>query len=204
MKMNNYFSVSDTLWNLELFFISEAPNTVKVAEGKEDTDEYIIVRLDHVVPAVNLVNIYGSQECRTSNDDILDGWSRLVKDIEEITSRGEAFLIMGDLNRAVGSDELGAHGNHDRVSYGGKLVRELVKEKNCVILNNMAEGGPWTWIQRGKEANKSCLDLAICSPNLVPFVKVVLIDKAKQFTPRRVIWKKGSFTSIFTDHYPWR
>ena len=114
-------------------------NTVKVAEGKEDTDEYIIVRLDHVVPAVNLVNIYGSQECRTSNDDILDGWSRLVKDIEEIISRGEAFLIMGDLNRAVGSDELGVHGNHDRVSYGGKLVRELIKEKNCVILNNMAE-----------------------------------------------------------------
>ena len=46
------------------------PNTVKVAEGKDDSDEYIIVRLDHVVPAVNIVNVYGSQECRTSKEEL--------------------------------------------------------------------------------------------------------------------------------------
>ena len=36
-------------------------NTMKVAEGTEE-DEYIITRIDKTAPAVNIVNIYGSQE----------------------------------------------------------------------------------------------------------------------------------------------
>ena len=66
----------------------------------------------------------------------------------------------------------------------------------------MAEGGPWTWVQRGKEQIKSCLDLAICSQNLHPFVKMVRIDENREFTPRRVVWRNKKFTSIFTDHRP--
>ena len=178
------------------------PYTVKVGEGKEEDDEYVIIRLDHVIPALNIINIYGSQESRTPNDDVLESWTRLEKDLDDIVGRGEAFLIMGDLNRAVGSDEWGVDGNHDKVSYGGQLVRNMIKERNCTVLNNMAEGGPWTWFQRGKENIKSCLDLAICSSNLLPFVKTVVIDKDRRFTPRRVIWKKQKFSSVYTDHLP--
>ena len=89
------------------------PHTVKVGEGKEEDDKYVIVRLDHVIPALNIVNIYGSQESRTPKENISEGWARLEKDLDEIIHRGEAFLIMGDLNRAVGSDEWGVDGNHD-------------------------------------------------------------------------------------------
>ena len=107
---------------------------------------------------------------------------------------------MGDMNRAVGCDELGVAGNHARISYGGHIVRDMVKNRNCVILNNMADEGPWTWIQRGKDSIKSCLDLAICSRELLPFVKLVVIDEKKHFIPRRVIWKNGNFSSVYTDH----
>ena len=55
------------------------PETVKVTEGKEG-DEYIISRLDHVIPAINIVNIYGQQESRTSKDEITASWLRLQKD----------------------------------------------------------------------------------------------------------------------------
>ena len=113
------------------------PYTVKVTEGQEE-DEYIITRFDHVVPALNVVNIYGHQESRTSKDEILASWLRLQKDLEEIDDRGEAFLLLGDLNRAVGSDEWGITGNHSKVSYGGQHIRDIVKEKDYVILNNMA------------------------------------------------------------------
>ena len=78
----------------------------------------------------------------------------------------------------------------------------MVKQRNCIILNNMAEGGPWTWVQRGKEHIKICLHLAICSQNLHPFVKIVRIDENREFTPLRVIWRNNKFTSIFTDHRP--
>ena len=92
-------------------------------------------------------------------------------DLEEILGRGEALLVPGDMDIAIGSDEFGVEGNHDKVSYGGQLLREFIKDKNLSILNNKANGGPWTWVQRGKDWIKSCLDLAIGSQNLLPFVK---------------------------------
>ena len=168
------------------------PHTTKVAEGKEG-DEYLITRLDHVVPALNIVNIYGEQESRTGKDQILSSWLKLTKDLEEIEDRKEAVLIFGDLNRAIGSDEWGISGNHDRVLYGGELVRDMLKNKDYVLL----KGGPWTWVQRGKEWIRSCLDLAIGSANLVPFVKQILIDKNRKFTPRRVIRRKGKIHFSF-------
>ena len=176
------------------------PNTVKVAEGREG-DEYIITRIDHVSPPVNIVNIYGQQESRTSKDEILASWIRLREDLERIESSGEGVLIIGDMNRAVGADELGVEGNHDKVSFGGQLIREMVEENNYKCLNNMAVGGPWTWVQRGKESVRSCIDLAYASSNLLPFIKTVVIDKEKKFTPRRVVWKKNQFSSVYTDHF---
>ena len=82
------------------------------------------------------------------------------------------------------------------MSYGGQHIRDIVKEKDYVILNNMAVGRPWTWVQRGNELVRSCLDIAIGSRKLPPFVKSIIIDKDKQFKPRRVIRKYGQFRSV--------
>ena len=62
------------------------------------------------------------------------------------------------------------------------MIRDMIMEEEYIILNNMATGGPWTWAQRGKENVKSCLDIAIASRNLLPYVKSVTIDDNKQFT----------------------
>ena len=78
-------------------------NTVKVGEGKEG-NEYLITRFDHTVPAINLINIYGEQEGRTPAIEIEKGWLRLKSDIEEIESRSEAIIIMGDMNRHIGNN----------------------------------------------------------------------------------------------------
>ena len=85
-------------------------NAVKVTEGKEG-DEYIITRLDHVLPPVNIINIYGQQESRTSKQEIFESWTRLREDLVQIENSGEGILIVGDMNRAVGNDELGVEGN---------------------------------------------------------------------------------------------
>ena len=103
-------------------------NTVKVAEGKEG-DEYIITRLDNTVPAINLINIYGEQEGRSSIDEIEKSWLRLHSDIEEIEAQNEAVLIMGDMNRAIGDDDLGIKDNKNIISKGVKMIRDLIKEK---------------------------------------------------------------------------
>ena len=126
---------------------------------------------------------------------------RLRKDLEEIEVKGEAVLILGDLNRAVGCDQWGVTRSHSKVSQGGKLIREMTMEEEYIILNNMTVGGPWTWTKRGKEDVKSCLDIAIASRNLLPYVKSVTIDKNREFTPKRVIRKKGEFIPVYTDHF---
>ena len=205
VKMKNFFSYSKNRMKAKggvATVISNhlKQNAVKVTEGKEG-DEYIITRLDHVLPPVNIINIYGQQESRTSKQEIFESWTRLREDLVQIENSGEGILIVGDMNRAVGNDELGVEGNHGKVSHGGQLIREMVKEYKYVNLNNMAVGGPWTWVQRGKESVKSCLDLAYASENILPFIKCVLIDKDKKFTPRRIIWKGGKFTSVYTDHF---
>ena len=71
-------------------------NTMKVAEG-EDEDEYIITRLDITVPAINVVNIYGSQEGRTEKEEVEKSWLRLLEDIKDIEDRNEDVLFIADL-----------------------------------------------------------------------------------------------------------
>ena len=179
------------------------PNTVKFAEGKEG-DEYVITRFDNTVPAINLINIYGEQEGRSSIDEIEKSWLRLKSDIEEIESRNEAVMIMGDMNRAIGNGNLGIKDNKDKISKGGKMLRDLVYEKPYTILNNLdaAKDGPWTWTDRQNSRTQSCLDLVIASNCLLPYVTLVWVDRERKFTPRRVLKSRKKIKTIYTDHFP--
>ena len=71
------------------------------------------------------------------------------------------------------------------------------------FLNNLdkSDKGPWTWIDRKDNNIKSCLDIAIASTALVPYVVNFEVDRERKFTPRRVIRKKDMITEIFTDHF---
>jgi hypothetical protein len=88
------------------------------------------------------------------------------------------------MNRAVGDDKWGVKGNKQTISYGGKLVRDLLENEEYILLNNLdiVEGGPWTWVSRSDPRVRSCLDLAIVSRSLLPFVYKVVVDKDRDFT----------------------
>ena len=91
-----------------------------------------------------------------------------MRKVDAIMIRGESVLIIGDLNRSIGSDEHGVKGNHDKVSYGGELVRGTLAEGKLILLNNMAEGGPFTWVDLANPENKSCLVLCDVFSRSVP------------------------------------
>ena len=177
-------------------------NSMKVTEGKED-DEYLVTRFDHTIPAINIVNIYGKREAKTSNDEIEKSWFRLMKDVKEIEDKNEALLIIGDLNKTVGNGSYGIRGNTSKVSHGGQFIRDLIKTSMYVLINNLhiVEGGPWTWVDRQDISRMICLDLGIMSVSLLPYLVKVEIDKERKFTPRRVIKTKKKTTNFFTDHY---
>jgi hypothetical protein len=179
-------------------------SAVKVSEYSEG-DEFLVVRLDHLNPALNIINIYGQQEGRDGQegrDQVLESWTKVKRELCQIESRGEAALLIGDMNRALGSDELGVPGTKPGVSYGGKLVRQLLEEDGYFLLNglDLAEGGPWTRVDPAT-GGLSCLDLAIGSANLLPYVRRLEVDSGRKFTPKRVVYKDGKYGFTYTDHF---
>ena len=111
------------------------PNTVIVTEEEGD-DEYIIVRIDNCKHALNIVNVYGEQEGRTGREKVVEKWNRIRKDLDRIKMKGEFCLIVGDFNKKVGNDDLGVEGNHPEISFGGKLVRNLLGSGQYILVNN--------------------------------------------------------------------
>ena len=113
-------------------------------------------------------------------------------------------LLLGDLNKQIGSDKWGVKGNNDKVTYGGQLIRDFLASKEFVLINNMdvAQGGPFTWQDPADPDRKSCLDLFICSVDLQPYVKSLVIDSKREFSIKRALFSQGKFRTIFPDHYP--
>ena len=127
----------------------------------------------------------------------------MENELEIIRCRGEEVILIGDFNKQIGSDNLGISGNKQIISYGGQMVRDLLASDNYILVNNTekAKGGPWRRGDPSDKNKKSCLDFAIVSIQLVPYVKELVIDSEKQFAMNRVTHKKGKLTLTPADHY---
>ena len=114
-----------------------------------DGDEFLILRLEHVEPALNIINFYGMQEGKEGEEGkkkVVESWTKLKKELLLIEGRNEAVVLMGDYNRAIGNDDYGVPGNKEKISHGGELVRDLMREGEYVLVKglSLAEGGPST------------------------------------------------------------
>ena len=58
----------------------------------------MVLRLEHVKPALNIINVYGRLESRTGVEKVSEGWAEILKELKQIESREEAILIIGNLN----------------------------------------------------------------------------------------------------------
>ena len=102
--------------------------------------------------------------------------------IYNVLAKGESLVVMGDLNRHIGYDQPGVNGNHDKISFGGSLVRDLIDTGDVILVNNSekAEGGPFTRkdpSDPNDDKKKSCLDLVLISKDLFRYVNKLFIDK---------------------------
>ena len=79
----------------------EASNALKVTEGSDD-DEFVITRHGQFRTPINVVNIYGEIELRATRNEIKDRWNRILFELYKIEMKGEAAIIIGDLNKNVG------------------------------------------------------------------------------------------------------
>ena len=178
-------------------------HAIKVKEG-EEKDEFLITRLDNINPPLNIINVYGGIEERMDRQEVLENWGRIKSEIDKIGERNEFCLLIGDLNRAIGARRLGIPGNKKRISYGGKMILELLETGEYVLGNSTdkVEGGPWTWVSRADASIRSCIDLVIMSADLAPFLKRIVIDVQHNYAPARPRLVAGRKKLVFSDHFP--
>jgi hypothetical protein len=89
---------------------------VKLGEGAEN-DEFLVTRHSNFASAVNIINIYGEQESRYPKIEIEERWGRILKEIKKIEHRNELVLIIGDMTKHIGCDDLGVKGSHPKISF---------------------------------------------------------------------------------------
>ena len=164
----------------------------------DDESEFITIRLDLVNPAITLINYYGNIERNV--EETSRSWDKILIEMAKAKARGDQVIIFGDFNRHLGERT----GVEDKLSYGGKLVNDLLDDEGFALINNLpgiTRGGPYTRQDPANPENKSVLTLAIASPNLVPYVESFNIDSARKFSPVRVIKRKTGIISKPSDHY---
>ena len=179
--------------------LDDSKHALKVKEGIEG-DEFLVTKHSQFKVPINVFNIYGEVESRVKKCDIEDRWFRIVTELKRIELLGEHAVLIGDMNKHVGNI---IKDNHDKISHGGKLIRELLNTKKYVLVNssNKVKGGPFTRYNPSNPNDnefKSCLDLIIVSRDLFKHVDEVLIDKELRFTPGNPI---GQGKVVYPDHY---
>ena len=85
----------------------EAKYCTKSSEGPEG-DEYLITHHNQFNPPINVFAIYGETEARTTKQEAEQKWQNKLEEIIKIENRKENLIIIGDLNKSVGNDELGS------------------------------------------------------------------------------------------------
>ena len=117
--------------------------------------------------------------------------------MSKVEARKELIVIIGDANRLVGNI---IPGNDEKVSFGGKFIRNLVKTDKYVLVNGTSKvtGGPGTREDPANPAHKSALDLVIVSAELEEHVDEMVIDSSRKFTPFR---RHSNGKISYSDHF---
>ena len=117
-----------------------------------------------------------------------------MEEIIKIETKGEYAIVLGDFNKHVGDI---IEGNSDKVTEGGKLIKDFLKNGEYVLLNSLTDkviGGPFTRVEPSDPENnekKSCLDFIIVSKGLAKYVESVEIDRERKVTPCHAINTKS-------------
>ena len=172
---------------------------LKTSAGTGD-NEYIVTRHSQFLNPVNIITLYGQQESQSNTDDIERRWNELMEEVSKIEERSEQLVIAGDFNAHLGDIVVN---NHEKISYGGQLVRDFVLAGNYVLVNQSekTEGGPFTRYDPSDpkaDEKKSLLDLVIISKSLEKYLDKMVVDKDLLFTP---FHSNSKAKLTYPDHY---
>ena len=83
------------------------------------------------------------------------------------------------------------------MSDNGQYLYKLTTNYNLTVLNALDTcSGTFMRVKNKNPDEKSVIDYAVTSNDLVPFLKSMTIDESKKITP----WRKLKHGKCFTDH----
>ena len=120
-------------------------DTIKMYEGEDDL-ELLVTRHGQYSTPINILNIYGAVESRSTKDKIKERWIKIREIIKQIEAKRELLVVIGDLNAHVGDI---IPGNKAKISYGGQFLREFLESEQYTLVNatDKTVGGPFTRIE---------------------------------------------------------
>lgn len=78
----------------------DAVKTLKLMDGDND-DEILVTRHSQFVVPINVINVYGAQECHASKEEIERNWGVLMGELTKIEAKNERVIMIGDFNKHV-------------------------------------------------------------------------------------------------------
>ena len=144
--------------------------------------ECVHIRFNHTTPALNVIGLYLDVESRTKVDDLNKIFALLQYKVDEIMSRGESCIILGDWNRP----ELFTN----KETYATKQLKEWIEndEVDVKLLNDD------TPTRINPTGGSSVLDLAVVSNNIENCVQKFTVDSDKKWTPFAIRKTNGLHT----------
>ena len=132
-------------------------------------------------------HLYLDVEARSTTAKILETWTKLKIIVNDIIERGEAVVLLGDLNRPI---------DKEKPSYGTKLLKELLEESTLELINDVHTP---TRIDPSTKMG-SVLDLCLVSKNIAKQTKPLKVDTERKITPFSLSKVKGTLNPKYTDH----
>ena len=148
---------------------SLGPHTLRIPNS-EDELEIVHLLMKSTIPQTNVFGVYLDVEQRHSREDLSRIWHKLVCKVETALERGEAVIMLGDLNRPIQTA---------RPSTGTKLLNEWLEEEKMKLLNDPQKS---TRIDPATGSG-STLDLGLVSTNIEKRVVSFQEDTNKEWTP---------------------
>ena len=166
--------------------------SVMVDKGEEA--EVITVRLDFGAVFFRIILVYGPQE-KDNINTIFSCYENITVQTERAVLAGDSVFLVGDFNAKLGRSII-PKDSYD-MSDNGQSLYKMITCNNLTVLNALDTcSGTFTRIKNKNPDEKSAIDYAITSNDLVLFLKSMVIDESKTFTPWRKLNTKGVLLTI--------
>ena len=195
--------------------VHENLNPMLIEEDDEDT-EILTVDISYQNISIRTINAYAPQEYvrKKGNKDSGNEESerkeenrkfflKLQTEIQNAKNTENLICIQLDANSKFGK-EIIKEDPAEKMSENGKLLYEIIKSENLVLVNSTekCEGTITRHRKTKKSTEKSVLDYFIVCRRLFEILKKMKIDEDRSMVLTKYATKKGEKVLIESDHNP--